>query len=568
MKLTLTYLTFFVLSLASIFSSCEQPQNPINSPSPSPDDEKVLTKKEETTPLSSTTSYNDFISSMRNLKAINTYIESSNQHLVSSMDATVVHKQQYQPLVSTAFQIQSLTTEFHQYIYALKDLMAQESKGVYTQFDSEAKANSDLIGMPKDGENKEVVEQVFITGKYGGVNTQEQQGPVLYNKLNQLIKDYLHVVGNLWKDGGIRATIFADSYKKEAFVKRISEAILLNTFHKSLGTSNWVEDNFQNKTLQEAYLSLTSLQSQVNLSAAAVLKPLSEQMGKLELTYDRFDVFTQSSKSYVLLGETYESEIMLGAYSSQANFAVSVDGRGLSVIDGKAIYSTPTSKVGEHKYTAKIAVQNPLTGETETFNKTFKYEVGQPAFTASADKQNILYIGVDNPITIAAAGVASSALKISAVGAFLKKSSATTGYIAQVQKPGEVIITVKDIQKGRAFPFKFIAKKIPNPVLKYGTYTDGTISSKDFKAQTELMAVLEDFDYDAQCTIQSFRLTYTRKRQDAVELNGKGGHLSGQVKSAIQQAKPGDQYAFTDVHVRCSGDKSTRRISGLAFAIK
>jgi hypothetical protein len=74
---------------------------------------------------------------------------------------------------------------------------------------------------------------------------------------------------------------------------------------------------------------------------------LAGQMGKLELNYDKFDVFSQSAKPYILLGETYESEIALGAYSSQAKFSVSVGGSSLKIVDGKAKYTARGSSVGQ-----------------------------------------------------------------------------------------------------------------------------------------------------------------------------------------------------------------------------
>ena len=264
---------------------------------------------------------------------------------------------------------------------------------------------------------------------------------------------------------------------------------------------------------------------------------------------------------------TYEAEIALGAYSSQARFSVSVDGRSLPIIDGKAQFTRKGMRVGEQSYTAKLSVQNPLTGETESFFKTFKYEVGQPSIVVAADKQNVLYIGVDNPITVAAAGVPTSAMSVSIDGGTLKNVS-STAYNVHVQEPGEVTIVVKDKSRGKQFPFTFRAKRLPDPVIKVGDHMDGSISSSVLKEQEGLDAVLENFDYDAMCKVQSYTLHYIRKRQDPTELKGKGARFTGKIASAVRYAKPGDQYAFTDVKVRCSGDKASRRVNGLAFNVK
>ena len=51
-------------------------------------------------------------------------------------------------------------------------------------------------------------------------------------------------------------------------------------------------------------------------------------------------------------------------------------------------------------------IKNPLTGATTTALGTFEYEVGEKSATVSAEKMNVFYIGVDNPVDISAAGVA------------------------------------------------------------------------------------------------------------------------------------------------------------------
>ena len=532
---------FSILIILSICISCDQ-----------------LSQQNNSSPSS--------IAAIRNLKDINTYIEASNEELVAAMEMTVQTKVQYQPLIPIAVQVQSLTTEFHRHIDELKDLMIQESNGVYTESDTETESNRNLIGMPKGGNNKKVVKQIFISGQYDGAQN-EPQGDVLDMKLQELKDAYIQIIANLWDEGGVRGTIFADQTKKAASLSKLIHNISISDYKNIYQKTTWVEENFKGKTVQETYLLLIQYQNQVNLSTAAVLNFLAEQMGKLELTYDKFDVFAQSPKSYVLLGETYEAEIALGAYSTQAKFSVSVNGSSLSIRDGKAKYTARPSSVGEKSYNAKISVSNPQTGETETFVKTFKYEVGQPAVLVSADKQNVLYIGLENPVTIAAAGVTTSSLKVSMSGGSLQKAS-STGYIAKVTRPGTAHITVTNTKNGKSYPFQFRVKRIPNPVVRMGKNVDGMISSSEFRAQLGLTAVLEDFDYDAKCQVQSYTVIYNRVRQDAFSMKATAGRFSGKISSAIRQAKPGDQYSFTDVKVRCPGDQVDRRINGLSFKIK
>lgn len=216
---------------------------------------------------------------------------------------------------------------------------------------------------------------------------------------------------------------------------------------------------FEGLSLYAAKHKLLKIQHNVIQTRAIYYRFLNEKMSKKELAYDKFDVIANSEKDFVLLGETYSSEISLGAYSSQAKFSVSVNGRSLAIKDGKAIYNTRPSRVGEQKYSARISVSNPLTGETETFTKDFYFEVGQPSISVTADNMNILVIGEDNPVTIAAAGISSNNIGVSILGAGSSiKKIGKTSYMVKVTKAGKVTIQVQNKQNGNTFPFEFIAK--------------------------------------------------------------------------------------------------------------
>lgn len=99
-------------------------------------------------------------------------------------------------------------------------------------------------------------------------------------------------------------------------------------------------------------------------------------------------------------------------------------------------------------------------------------------------------------------------------------------------------------------------------------YHSGNITAAEFKAQLGLIAWLDDFDFDAKCSIDSYTLYYTPKRQDPVTLEAKGGRFDGLINQTIKRAKSGDQYAFVNVKVRCPGDEVGRKANSLYFKIK
>jgi hypothetical protein len=507
----------------------------------------------------------------KGLKKNNHIVEHAVESVISGMEETAKTKTQYQKLVEEAKRVEEISKDFHTFIDQARERMVEESGGAYTAEEAEQSGHPELVGKPKGKKDKETPQRIFVSGDYGSEGKKEPLGPQLDAMVQELRQKYVDFVAELWKDGGIKGTIFADSSKKKAALEELVNEITLTSSeaYNSAAHENktWSEYTFGYMPVAALYPMLRKFQNDARTSEAAVVNFLAGQMGKLEMNYDQFDVFSQSPKPYILLGETYETEIALGAYSSQADFSVSVGGRSLKIENGKAKYTASGSSVGQKTYTAKISVNNPLTGETETFSKDFHYEVGQPSVNVSADKMNVFYIGVDNPVTIAAAGITTSNLSVSMSGCE-KKSSSGTNYVITSKKQGKAIITVKDKSNGKSFPFEFRVKRIPDPVVRLGNKDDGGIKNGEMKAQRGLIPWLDNFDFDAKCKIQTYTLYYTRKRQDAIRRDGTGGSFSGEVLNLVRSAKPGDQYAFTDVKVRCPGDAAARRVNSLAFQVR
>jgi len=244
-----------------------------------------------------------------------------------------------------------------------------------------------------------------------------------------------------------------------------------------------------------------------------------------------------------------------------------VDGSNLPVEAGKAKYVTGTSSTGTKTYKVNINVKNPLDNTNKTYSKDFSYEVGQRSCSVQLDKMNVFYIGVDNPITVAAAGVSSNDLKVNATGVTLNNDG-KAHYIVRATTPGEATITLS----GGGLPatsFKDRVKRIPDPVPLLGAkHKSKAMANGEFKAQGGVAGVLENFDFEAKCDIVGFEVTYLPKRQDPVTKQNGGARWNGDVQDWINKAKPGDAYFFDDIKTKCPGDAVPRNIGGLAFKIR
>ena len=185
----------------------------------------------------------------------------------------------------------------------------------------------------------------------------------------------------------------------------------------------------------------------------------------------------------------------------------------------------------------------------------------------SAEKMNVFYIGVENPVSVAA-GIAPADLEVtvSGAGAAIKPAGARR-YVVTVTTPGEcaVHVTGGGIQGTR---FTFRSKRLPDPVARLGRSSGGLMGSGEFRAQGGVGAFHDNLDFDVRSAIVGFELTYVGKRQDPVTVTNQGPRFNAKASALIRRAKPGDIYLFTNVKAKCPGDSATRRVNTMVFTIK
>lgn len=117
------------------------------------------------------------------------------------------------------------------------------------------------------------------------------------------------------------------------------------------------------------------------------------------------------------------------------------------------------------------------------------------------DKMNVLYVGIENPITICLPGVDESKMKLSISQGRLVYSNGKYSAVPTTVGRANIVATVANddntITEYKSQEFR--VKSLPNPVAKLGkgAYENGgLIQTGTFKAQSGIYAVLEGFDFD------------------------------------------------------------------------
>jgi gliding motility-associated protein GldM len=316
---------------------------------------------------------------------------------------------------------------------------------------------------------------------------------------------------------------------------------------------------------------MSQMKSDLKVSEANMVNDMVKIAGGKTVEFDQFFPVFAADRSYVIGGEKITAKVSVGSYSSSldpANVDLRVNGQRLRVNDdGTADFSITGSGTGQKTLTTSVQVTNPLTGEVKEGKGTFTYEVGQRSVSVSADKMNVFYIGVDNPITVAAAGVASGDVRVNVTGAATKKSGNNSNLVVSGTSVGEAKVNVTAAGQSLG-SFNFRVKRIPDPVAKIGASRGGNIKSNIFKSQKGLYAELENFDFEAKCSIVGYELIYVPKRADAVPSTNGGGNFTDPTQKLVELAKPGDFYQIRNIKGRCPGDDISRDLGTMSFNIQ
>lgn len=315
-------------------------------------------------------------------------------------------------------------------------------------------------------------------------------------------------------------------------------------------SKSWEDINFGDGIpLTAALTSLAKIRADLKNTEYEVIKSILGEVDKAVVNLDEFAAVAVAPTSYIIQGQPYKAEVFLTAYDSKTSPEITVDGQTVNVVNGKGQYVVNSTSEGEHTWSATIKVQQTDGTIKEYTTPEQTYRVARPSAVVSADKMNVFYIGVNNPVSVSAPGIAKESLRVSMTNGSISGSNGK--YTVKVSKPGEAVVSVSaKTPSGEVRTIgstKYRVKTIPDPTVKFGGKTGGKLSTVALKQQNRIFPALEDFDFDAKFTIQSFHLVIVKPRADAQIYRGSGNVLSGEMQQAMSTIVPGTRIIFDDI---------------------
>lgn len=192
---------------------------------------------------------------------------------------------------------------------------------------------------------------------------------------------------------------------------------------------------------------------------------------------------------------------------------------------------------------------------------------GQHVAIANA-KMNVVYIGVENPMEIAVSGYPAEAIRIKVEQGTIQGEKGKYTWV--VTTPGTATISVVVSENGKekeVYSMQYRVKRIPDPVAKVG---DGSqiMTVGYIQAQLGVQAILENFDFDAVCEVESFLMTVVRPQADPVDVKNEGGDFEAAAKRLIAMLEPGSIIYIENIKAKCPGDLAVRKVNSIVIKVK
>ncbi len=387
-------------------------------------------------------------------------------------------------------------------------------------------------------------------------------------------EDDVDVPTKLLDDGKLGDTLYqklADYKKNILGIDPDVNTQFQNTLPIDLSTPK-VEDK-NNNTWAAAYFRMTptiaaitilsKFQNDVKNSEAQVVEFCHNKVGQVQVIYDEFEALATASSNYLLPGQELTISAGVGAFSKNARPVVTVDGANVPLdVNGMAQYKTVAASPGSYTRKVNISFVKP-DGTTATLTKDIQYTVGSPTgITVSADATRVLYIGLDNPISIGGGNGRGAETLHASIDQGSISSQGGGRFIARVSTPGTAHITVSD---GKAQTVQEMrVKTVPTPTAMVGARKGGRMRLNDFKAQAGVRAELENFVFEGvKFTVTSFTITCSGTGYPEFTHRAVSGNLFASVQDIIERAKPGCTITLDDI--RASGPGGSRTLAPIAF---
>ena len=437
----------------------------------------------------------------------------------------------YKEALEKARQVRELSNQYYAYLNTLKEEVM-----------SQASNKTDYQVMDKSD---------FLDEKFFKTDGLKPEGQKFLDEINKYRTQLVSLLGA------------KDEALKKIIEERFSTGENNKVKNREGNTIGWVQYNYEGFPYIASVTKFSQLQSDIRQTEQDFYKAMLGEKMKDELSMKHYTTLLEQSRGAYYANQQFDGAIVLGRKDNSTKpkrVELTLDGRKLSeseveVVEGKIRLKVNTGNVGEHKIAGTLYYEQDGQETPVEVAQSFTTIPRPNEAVISADKMNVVYRGVVNPMTISMPGVPDNQVTASAPG--LSRKSGPNYIMKPNAGSAEVTINVTGTIEGQKFSSskKFRIKDIPKPEGAILRTTGAVKLAKANILAGELSVAFNDFDFDLSTKVNSFRILVPG--QPSVVVQGSRVSASPAAAAAVNRAKKGDIIQISEIRYSVSGYSGT-----------
>ena len=294
-----------------------------------------------------------------------------------------------------------------------------------------------------------------------------------------------------------------------------------------------------------------------------------------DVRVNELNAFVIPQSKLVMRGSKYSANIVLAAVDTTQRPIVYINGNKLN--NDRGLFETIAGTTGTFDYSGYLEVPR---GDGSITKHPFSssYTVIEPTATISATMMNVLYAGIDNPMSISVPGIPTNSVTATMTTGSLPSSG--DKWIAKPSQVGaDATITVSAEMDGRrqeVASTKFRVRKLPDPT-PFITYKDSKGNTDRYRggkpfAKTLLLqspgieAAIDDDLLNISFTVISFETVFFDSMGNAIPEVSNGPKFSQRQKDSFRRLSRGKRFYISRVKAK-GPDGITRDLAPLEVIV-
>lgn len=411
--------------------------------------------------------------------------------------------------------------ELYQYIDSVKLMIVREADG----------KKGDVKNI-NNRENVESVDQIMIY-------RDPAQGPILRQAIQEYRQKLIEYVTP--NDAALIAhTLKTDSVRSE-------QGRMLT----------WENSLFEKIPVAAAVTILSKLQGDVLNTEGQAITSLMQSVDRGDVRVNQLSAFVIPNSRNVMRGSVFEAQIVMAAVDTTQTPNIYI-GDQLYNPAKQGYYSVTAGREGINTLKGYLEVNKP-DGSTEQLPFQSDYFVSEPVATVSNTMMNVMYAGIDNPLSISVPGVAAGQVNATMTNGTLTRTG--NGWVAKPKTVDQdAVITVTANQNGRSMTVSqtaFRVRRLPDPT-PYLLCKDAAGNSVRYKGGSPISkqallsaggikAAIDDGLLNVEFTVKSFRIDIFDSMGNDIPEDSQSASYSERQRTAINRLQRGKKFFITRV---------------------